>query len=138
LYSYSQSKARIYLDEGLEIGGVQQFDDFVSCILDFGQRFQRMTDNMMMIWSSLQAPSKAPDADYDETTSEDAIAINRTPANVACTTATIGIRGARESMNKLHSGFLSYGSAVERLFLKMQHDMDVLRFEAFRKEKDIY
>ena len=129
-YSYTQSKARIEMNEGVEIGGMDLLDDFLSCLQDFRIRFRQMSQNMNRIVASMQSRTSTVD---EEATSEPA---DRNPAVVA-TEKTIGsIRNAKQSMNEVHSHLQSYCSSVGSLFSKMQNCLDMLRFEAFQKEKD--
>ena len=129
-YAYTKSKARIEMNEGMEIGGIEDFDDFLTCLRDFASRFRRMVANMKRIVSAMEGSESRT----KESSISDSDGGN--PALVASTKTIISVRDAKDSLNKVHSFLRSYGISVGGLFEKMQNYLDLLRFEAFQKEKD--
>ncbi|KAL7581501.1 hypothetical protein ACA910_022070 [Epithemia clementina (nom. ined.)] len=129
-YIFTQSKARIEMNEGLDIEGMEQFDDFVFCLRDFSSRFRRMSDNMKRVMVSLRIGGEDNgDLFANELDTEN-------PENVVAVKTIASIRETKQVMTEMQYRVQRCENSVGSLFVKMQNCLDLHRFEAFQKEKD--
>ena len=132
--NYADSKAGVFMREGLTVDNVEKLDELISRLSSFSERCKQILANTARAISTLKYNSNSGIyGDKNRVSSEEEA---RSPSTIACSQTSTSIRSVRQLFHLLNQKRSIKDQQMDTIIQQKDNELDRLRRIVFEKEKD--